>query len=179
MAAQARAVWESRATPEEVGEIFKRLALACRGQPGETGTKAATVSLFMRYLSYPRSVLSAAADHWIQSQVFMPAISQMRELCDTEMKRLERIFSRAHGVIRHSQEYFRRRKEDADKAARIAEENARMTPERWAEIIAKRDAIPTGLPSQPDGMDAARRALAEGRERMRDRIAKHYEREGA
>lgn len=171
MAADTRAAWEARALPAEIGEIYKRLSIACVGKPGDDATRKAAVALFLRYLAgYPAAVLVHAGDAWITTHAHMPAIAEFRALCDAEMTRLERLWRRAAALASHSRADHARRADEAARAAEIAAANARVTPERWAEIVARRDAIPTAAPVSNPRRDAFREHLAKRRAEINARI---------
>ena len=126
IAATTKEAWERRAQPGEMGEIFKRLAIACRGQPAEANDRKATMALFMRYLcTYPAEILAEAVDVWISTQVFMPAISELKALCDSRMKKLERAWKRAEFLASHSRNAHRKKAEDAKRAAELEADRAK------------------------------------------------------
>lgn len=126
IATQAKAAAEARATPDQLGEVFKRLSLACRGQPGSDAPRAATVALFLRYLcDYPADVLSDAADEWIKTQVFMPAIAEMKALCEARLAKLYRAWRRAEALAQNSRAYHARREAQEQRTRELAEDRAR------------------------------------------------------
>jgi hypothetical protein len=173
LASAARASIETPATPAEMGEIFKRLSLACRGQPGEQSDKRATIALYLKYLSgYSASVLSAAADEWISTQVFMPVISEMKKLCEAHVEKMRRVARRADSLADYSRSEMAKRERERAEDERLAEDRARRTPEWWAEMAAKREAIVQRAREIDPKLAAIRARMSERREQMRDELTK-------
>lgn len=126
IAMAVKAEWSARATPAELEMIFRRLAAACRGQPGEANDRKATAALFLRYLSgYPAKVLSGAVDDWILTQTFMPSIADLKKLIDARLAKLERTWRRAESLAAYSRNMHRRRREDAAREAELVEDRRR------------------------------------------------------
>lgn len=181
LAERARAAWQQRATPAEMGEIFKRLTLACRGQPGESNDRKATVALMLRYLAdYPAHILAAAADQWIKTKVFMPAIAELRELCEAEMLRLERAWRRATIIVDRSKAERDRRDAERDEAARLAADRAARTPEWWDEMHRRVQAIGADHAAFIDPKHAAAKAnLSKMRDALRDKLTEMHKQQQA
>lgn len=172
LAARAKMEWQGRATPAEMAEIFRRLVAACRGKPGEDTDRRMHAALYLRYLAdYPADVLARACDNWIKTQVFLPAIAELRALCEAEMVKLERAWRRAQVLADRSRATHAQRNREREEQERLAADAARRTPEWWAEMHAKARAIQAEHIAKVDPKhEAAKARLAEKRERMRDKL---------
>lgn len=172
LAEQGRAQWQSRATPAEMAEIFRRLVAACRGKPGETDDRKMQAALYLRYLAdYPAAVLARACDAWIKTQVFLPAIAELRALCETEMVKLERAWRRAQVLAERSRATHDQRNREHDEEERRLADAAQRTPEWWAEMERRKQGMGAANPPNTDPKHEAMKAhLAKRRESMRDQL---------
>lgn len=124
------------ASGAEIGKVVAMLGLACR-HPRDAdedpnaakASRVATAELMVRYLiGYPRDILQSAADQWIKTQVFFPAIAEFRALCEPEFQRRQTAIK----LMERALEASERKAREAAHRAKIEAERA--DPEKRGEI---------------------------------------------
>lgn len=107
----AYAALKGRVTPDELADVLGRLAIACRGQGGEDGrATTAKAALYMQYLGdYPGDVIALAADEWIRGNIWFPAISELRAICDRIQGDRTRVWNRLRRAYQASHQAEERR----------------------------------------------------------------------
>ena len=113
----------------EIKPLLAKLSLACRSNQGDELDWRARAALYVEYLSdLPARFLAEAIDEWIKTNVFFPAIAELREItnrkADAARKRLEEL------------QYLDQKKLETAKEAKIQ----RPTAQQMAEIKARIEA---------------------------------------
>ena len=75
------------AGPQAIKPLLAKLSLACRTGQADDIDRRAQAALYVEQLSdLPLKFLALAIDEWIKTQVFFPAVSELREITARKAK---------------------------------------------------------------------------------------------
>jgi len=158
------------AAPSRVAEALSRIALVCKHPQSEPKERELRAALYLKYFSgYPADALDAAADEWIRTNAWYPAISELTALCTLFMSErkalrawIERALKVAAEKAERGQELERRgydantglpherpTPEDLQRLSRSVAANAAAKNIRLAEAKRKVAAVPVEPPVHP------------------------------
>lgn len=147
----AYAALKNRVSLDELAGIMGRLAVACKGQSADNERMVkARAAMHLQYLGdYPGDVIALAADEWIRGNVWFPAISELRAICDRIQGERTRIWNRLKRAHQASWEAERQRQREAQIAADLADPEKRAMVDRALADAKARLMQPAPAPRRP------------------------------